>query len=97
MSGKLAYDDLLDPATKRAQWNPAQKTVVQWAMGLLGQIRSAKKTRAVRENARKSWTAEARALRAANRLLRERQGKREAVRQAMKEAVTRADQGRRVR
>ena len=82
MSGKLAYEDLLDPATKRAQWNPAQKNVIRWAMGLLGQIRSAKKTKAVRNNARKSWTADARASRAANRRLR--------VRQAMKEAVTRA-------
>ena len=90
MKRALAYDDLLDPATKRDDWNDAQKTVVRWAMGLLGQIKSAKKTKAVRKNALKSWTAEARALREVNRALRKAQERRENGTQAMRQAITRA-------
>lgn len=81
MKRDLAYDDLMDPASRRAEWNDAQRNVVRWAMGLLGQIRSEKKRASSRANGSKGG-------RPIN--LDSARQRRIAEREAMRQAIARA-------
>ena len=85
-------NDILTPAEKRKQWTRPQRSLLSRAMALLGARKSDAKAAASRVNGRGGWplTADQVALREANRALAQSMAKREAVRAAMKQAITRA-------